>query len=174
MLHSAMETEPYIVGTEVTNQLINPSQVLCYEQITEGNLCRMNPISLLLHFSNEAFQKKTVVYMRWQSNSRWRDSMIQDFPSETTSLVSWSNFLAPRQCQSLATWEIKRLGQIRNCGISFAFQAYYFFSRCQHFSGQLAKNPHPRHISFSSYPPALIQEVPSLYITKCNQNMNRS
>lgn len=55
MLHSAMETEPYIVGTEVKNQLINLSQVLCYEQITEGNLLRMNPISLFLHFSNEAF-----------------------------------------------------------------------------------------------------------------------
>lgn len=58
MLHSAMEIEPYIVGTEVTNQLINLSQVLCYEQITEGNLLKMNPISLVLCFSNEAFQKK--------------------------------------------------------------------------------------------------------------------
>lgn len=63
MLRSAMETEPYIVGMGVTNQLINPTQVLCYKQITEGNLLRMNPISLFLHFSNEVFQKKTVVYM---------------------------------------------------------------------------------------------------------------
>lgn len=63
MLHSAMEREPYIVGTGVTNQLINLTQVSCYNQITEGNLLRMNPVSLHLHFNNEAFQKKTVVYM---------------------------------------------------------------------------------------------------------------
>lgn len=53
MLHSAMETELYIVGSEVTNQLINLPQVLCYEQITEGQLQRMNPTSQLLQFSNE-------------------------------------------------------------------------------------------------------------------------
>lgn len=53
MLHSATETELYIVGSEVPNQLIHLSQLLCYEQITEGNLLRMNPISQLLQFSNE-------------------------------------------------------------------------------------------------------------------------
>lgn len=156
MLHSAMETEPYIVGTEVTNQLINLSQVFCYEQITEGNLLRMNPVSLLLHFSNEAFEKKTAVYMMWQTNNRWVDSTIQNFPSATTLLVSWSNCLPPRQCQSLATWEIKRLGQTRSCGISFAFQACYSISRCQRRSRQLAKTP---HVSFSSSLLASVQEV---------------
>lgn len=50
-----METELYIVGSEVTNQLINLSKVLCYEQITEGNLLRMNPVSQLLQFSHELF-----------------------------------------------------------------------------------------------------------------------
>lgn len=63
MLHSAMETELYIVGSEVTNQLINLSQVLHYEQITEGNLLRMNPISQLLQSSNELFKKRTAEYM---------------------------------------------------------------------------------------------------------------
>lgn len=110
MLRSAMETEPYIVGMGVTNQLINPTQVLCYKQITEGNLLRMNPISLFLHFSNEVFQKKTVVYMMWHYNSRWLDSMIENFPSETVLLVSWSKCSAPRWCQSLHLG-IKRLGQ---------------------------------------------------------------
>lgn len=63
MLHSAMETELYIVGSEVTNQLINLSQVLHYEQITEGNLLRMTPISQLLQSSNELFKKRTAEYM---------------------------------------------------------------------------------------------------------------
>lgn len=63
MLHSAMETELYIVGSEVTNQLINLSQVLHYEQITEGNLLRMNPISQLLQSSNELFKKRTAECM---------------------------------------------------------------------------------------------------------------
>lgn len=63
MLHSAMETELYIVGSEVTNQLINLSQVLHYEQITEDNLLRMNPISQLLQSSNELFKKRTAEYM---------------------------------------------------------------------------------------------------------------
>lgn len=114
-------------------------------------------------------KKKTAIHMMWQSNSRWLDSMIQNFPSETMLLVSWSNCLAPRQYQSLATWEIKRLGQTRNCGISFSFQAYYSVSRCQHWSGQLAKTPHLRHISFSSCFPASIREVLcSIFIHNAN------
>jgi len=53
----------------------------------------------------------------------------------------------------------QKVGTNKNCGISFAFQAYYFVSRCQHCSGQLAKTPHMRHTSFSSSLPASIQEV---------------
>lgn len=70
MLRSAMETEPFIVGTQVTNQRINLSQVLCHKNIREDNLLRINPTSLVLHFSHEAFQNKTVVFMMWQSKSR--------------------------------------------------------------------------------------------------------
>lgn len=53
-----METERYIAGIAVTNQLIYLSEVFCYEQITEGILLIKNPLSLLLHFRNEAFQKR--------------------------------------------------------------------------------------------------------------------
>lgn len=53
-----METEQYTIGTAVTNQLIHLSQVFCYKQVTEGILLIKNPLSLLFHFRNEAFQKR--------------------------------------------------------------------------------------------------------------------
>lgn len=32
----------------------------------------------------------------WQSNRRWLESMIQNFPAKTMLLVSWSNCMVPR------------------------------------------------------------------------------
>jgi len=126
----------------------------------------MNLISLLLHFRNEAFQKKAAVYMMCHSNSRWLDSMIQNCPSKTMLLISWSNCMAPRWYQSLAMWEVKRLGLTKIVEFHLHFKLTILFLGASTVQDSLQK---PHIWGTPPFPPVFLLQykrsfAPSFYI----------